>query len=169
MGRIVPFLSAASLIGIRPLCKAGCTVVFDDKKCNVMYNGMVILRGFKDPSTDLWTLPIPKNGVYHPRTKRPATIWPLYQSCPTPTARSRSQPSSHHCSIIHTLCAHSLQCCQVCTPVIVQPQDIHPCQGGAKRVPQRVPKHDRNIDPQIPQCQSGNHKGTHEVPPTWDP
>jgi hypothetical protein len=60
MGHIVPSLSVASLIKIRPLCKAGCTVVFDDKKCNVMYNGMVILRGFKDPSTYLWTFLILK-------------------------------------------------------------------------------------------------------------
>ncbi len=60
MGHIVPLLSVASLIGIRLLCKAGFTVVFDDEKCNVMYNGMVILRGFKVPSTNLWTLPIPK-------------------------------------------------------------------------------------------------------------
>ena len=57
-GHIVPSLSVASLIGIRPLCKAGCKVVFDDLKCDVIYNGKIILRGLKDPSTDLWTLPI---------------------------------------------------------------------------------------------------------------
>ncbi len=61
LGHIVPSLTAASLIGIRPLCKAGCTVVFDDKKCDVIFDDNVILRGFKDPSTDLWTLPIGKN------------------------------------------------------------------------------------------------------------
>jgi hypothetical protein len=58
-GHIVPSLSIASLIGIRPLCKAGCKVIFDYKKCDVVFSGVVILRGFKDPSTDLWTLPIP--------------------------------------------------------------------------------------------------------------
>jgi len=58
MGHIVPSLTVASLIGIRPLCKAGCQVLFDDKKCDVIFNDKVILRGFKDPSTDLWTLPI---------------------------------------------------------------------------------------------------------------
>ncbi len=31
-GHIVPTLAVASLIGIRPLCKAGCNVIFDDKK-----------------------------------------------------------------------------------------------------------------------------------------
>ncbi len=58
MGHVVPNLAVASLIGIRPLCKAGCTVTFDDDKCNVIYDGKVILRGFKDAATDLWTLPL---------------------------------------------------------------------------------------------------------------
>ena len=31
LGHIVPSLTVASLIGIYPLCKAGCKVVFDDK------------------------------------------------------------------------------------------------------------------------------------------
>ena len=57
-GHIVPDLKIASLIGIRPLCKAGCRVIFDDNKCDVEFNGNVILRGFKDPTTELWTLPI---------------------------------------------------------------------------------------------------------------
>jgi hypothetical protein len=48
----------ASLIGIRILCKAGCKVTFDDKKCEVVYKDNIILRGYKDPTTDLWTLPL---------------------------------------------------------------------------------------------------------------
>jgi hypothetical protein len=62
-GHIVPSLTIASLIGIRPLCKTGCKVAFDNTKCNVIFKGNVILRGFKDPSTDLWTLPIPNGTV----------------------------------------------------------------------------------------------------------
>jgi hypothetical protein len=58
-GHIVPSLSITSLIGIRPLCKVECKVIFDNKKCDMMFNGVVILRGFKDPSTGLWTLPTP--------------------------------------------------------------------------------------------------------------
>ena len=57
-GHIVPKLTIASLIGIRVLCEAGCTVVFTKVKCEVIYNEKIILRGYKDPSTDLWTLPI---------------------------------------------------------------------------------------------------------------
>ncbi len=58
-GYIVPLLKIASLIGIQPLCKAGCKVVFDNEKCKVWYNGMVILARAKDPATNLWTLLIP--------------------------------------------------------------------------------------------------------------
>ncbi len=43
-GHIVPTLAVASLIGIRPLCKAGCKVIFDDKKCEVVYEKMVIFK-----------------------------------------------------------------------------------------------------------------------------
>ena len=57
-GHIVPQLKIASLIGIRVLCEAGCQVIFDKKHCDVLYNGINILRGYKDPGTDLWTLPI---------------------------------------------------------------------------------------------------------------
>ena len=57
-GHIMPDMTTASLFGIRILCKAGCKVVFDDGKCQVFYNNKVILTGFKDPVSDLWTLPV---------------------------------------------------------------------------------------------------------------
>ena len=56
-GHIVPSLTVALLIGIRVLCDAGCTVTFTKSHCDVIYKGKVIARGYKDPSTDLWTLP----------------------------------------------------------------------------------------------------------------
>jgi hypothetical protein len=49
-GHIVPDLAPALLIRIPPLCKAGCRVIFDYNKCNVKYNGNVILQRFKDNS-----------------------------------------------------------------------------------------------------------------------
>jgi hypothetical protein len=58
VGHIVPELSIASLFGIRVLTAAGRTVKFDNDKCIVKYNGNIILTGTKDPTTDLWTLPI---------------------------------------------------------------------------------------------------------------
>ncbi len=48
----------ASLIGILILCKAGCNVVFNDKKCEVYYENNIILHSYKDPTTSLWTLPL---------------------------------------------------------------------------------------------------------------
>jgi len=58
VGHIVPELSIASLFGIHVLMAAGCTVKFDNEKCVVKYNGKFILTDMKDPTTDLWTLPI---------------------------------------------------------------------------------------------------------------
>jgi hypothetical protein len=46
-------LALALLVGIRPLCKVGFWVIFDKDKCDVKFEGTVILRGYKDPSTDL--------------------------------------------------------------------------------------------------------------------
>jgi len=60
---IVPDLTVASLIGIHVLCKAGCIVIFTDKACYVIYGSKVFLTGFKDPSTDLWILPITPDAV----------------------------------------------------------------------------------------------------------
>jgi hypothetical protein len=52
-GNIVPSLAIASLMGICPLCKAGCTVVIDNKKGDVMIKGKVILHGYNNPTTNL--------------------------------------------------------------------------------------------------------------------
>jgi hypothetical protein len=51
-------MKMASLLGIRILCKAGCKVIFDDEKCQVNFKGNTILTGYKDPSSNLWMLPI---------------------------------------------------------------------------------------------------------------
>jgi hypothetical protein len=57
-GHIMPELTVASLVGIRILCKLGCTVLFTDTVCYVRYQVKDVLTGYKDPSTDLWVLPI---------------------------------------------------------------------------------------------------------------
>ena len=57
-GHIVPEMAMASLLGIRVLCKAGCKVVFTNTMCKVIYKGKVILTGYKDPKSNLRTLPI---------------------------------------------------------------------------------------------------------------
>jgi hypothetical protein len=58
MGHIIPDLSIALLFGIRILMEVGCDVTFTKGDCIVKYNGKIILRGEKDPSMDLWTLPL---------------------------------------------------------------------------------------------------------------
>jgi hypothetical protein len=63
-GHIVPDLTMELLVGTCILCKAGCMMVICTKTaCYVMYGGNVILTGYKDPSTDLWVLPIPPNAI----------------------------------------------------------------------------------------------------------
>jgi hypothetical protein len=68
MGHIVHLLRVASLIRIHLLCKAGCSVVFDNQKCDLILNGDVILRGYKDSATDLWMLPLPTRVCTTPGT-----------------------------------------------------------------------------------------------------
>jgi hypothetical protein len=58
IGHIVLDMKMASLLGICVLCKAGCKVIFDDEKCQVNFKGETILTGYKDPKSNLWTLPI---------------------------------------------------------------------------------------------------------------
>jgi hypothetical protein len=52
-GHIVLALTLALLVGIHLLGKAGCQIIFDNDKCDVEFDGNVILRGYKDPCTSL--------------------------------------------------------------------------------------------------------------------
>jgi hypothetical protein len=82
VGHVVPKLTILSLIGIRVLCDAGCKVLFTKTKCNVWYNGNVILSGKKDPSTDLWTLPINTDIEKVTKSIDEPTIAPWQAVCP---------------------------------------------------------------------------------------
>jgi hypothetical protein len=68
-GHIVSSLSMASLMGIHILCKAGCKVIFTDTTCEVKYQDKVILTDIKDPTTDLWTLPITPTAITATRSQ----------------------------------------------------------------------------------------------------
>ena len=37
--------------------------MFNNEKCEVFYDNDIILRGYKDPATDLWTLLITHNKI----------------------------------------------------------------------------------------------------------
>jgi hypothetical protein len=45
-GHIVPSLAITSLTGIHPLCKAGCTVVFDNNKCDWLPKHLYLITYF---------------------------------------------------------------------------------------------------------------------------
>ena len=99
-GHIVPALNVASLIGIRILCKVGCWVVFTDTACYVKYNGKIILRGTKDPSTDLWVLPLTPKAINENQMKLwtsqgIATSSPNIQSRAGPGIACAPQSQSH--------------------------------------------------------------------------
>jgi hypothetical protein len=100
MGHIIPDLKIASLIGICPLCKVGCKVIFDNEKCDVVYKGNIILRGYKDPTTDLWTLPITKKGM---RTT------PSQNDLPRPCPRIGHAPHPPMAQQERALFLHSMQ------------------------------------------------------------
>ncbi len=62
-GHITPDLSIALLFGIQVKTEAGCEVTFTQQECIICYNDRIILRGKKDPPTDLWTLPLGSQGM----------------------------------------------------------------------------------------------------------
>ncbi len=64
LGHIIPDLTMASLLGIRVLCKARCIVVFNDKTCCKYFKVKLILTGYKDPTNDLWMLPIGQDKLW---------------------------------------------------------------------------------------------------------
>jgi hypothetical protein len=69
IGDIVPKMMMASLLGIRVLCKAGCQVSFDDKKCKVIYKGKVILTGIQGPNKQsMDPTHLPGGAVHHPKS-----------------------------------------------------------------------------------------------------
>jgi hypothetical protein len=92
---IVPDLTVASLIGIRVLCKAGCIVIFTDQNYSVMYGGKVILRGYKDPSTDLWILPITPDEVCR-QGKLQTSQGSDYVANATKSTQSQASPCMTH-------------------------------------------------------------------------
>jgi hypothetical protein len=55
---IVPGLHHTSLISIKALCDAGCSVVYNSDECRVYLKGKLVWTGIREPSTGLWILPL---------------------------------------------------------------------------------------------------------------
>jgi hypothetical protein len=94
-GHIVPELTVASLVGIQILCKLGCTVVFTDTACYVFYQEKLVLTGYKDPSTDLWVLPITPDAISKAklRTSQEQDMVPVQSRASPCTARAPQFPT----------------------------------------------------------------------------
>ncbi len=160
-GHIVPSLCIASLIGIRPLCKAGCKVIFDNKKCDVVFDRVVILRGFKDPSTNLWTLPIPTKVCTAPGL----TVLPQPGPCKSCAPHLPMDTSDTHTGVTLATFTHPVQTRanavkfahqSLCNPKIsTLLKAIH--QGFLKGCPNL-------LETLISQSQFGHSQGSHETP-----
>ncbi len=79
VGHIVPNLAITLLFGICLLRNAGCIVVFNKYKCDVWYDGKIILMEPQNKSTELWTLPFVEQNQ-----RMPLTAAPPVPSHPTP-------------------------------------------------------------------------------------
>jgi hypothetical protein len=93
IGHIVPKMMMASLLGICALCEAGSQVNFDDKKCEVIYKGKVFLTGFKDPTSNLWTLPIFPEELFITPSPVPVSRCVIQNKLNTDTDSTQSGPS----------------------------------------------------------------------------
>jgi hypothetical protein len=118
--------------------------MFTKTNCDVWYKGKIILSGKKDPSTDLWTLPI------GPNKEQSKTIKPVGQA----QKKSRTVPGDAHEGATQAASftrnrQDEGERSQVCTPVIVQPTNIDPTQGGAARLPRRMPQPEQETDQKV--------------------
>jgi hypothetical protein len=73
-GHIIPDLSIALLFGIRVYTDVGYTVVFNKDECVIYFKGSEILWGHKDPTTNLWTLPLGCTTAQHDSVMPPAPV-----------------------------------------------------------------------------------------------
>jgi hypothetical protein len=141
-GHIVPSLTVASLIGIRVLCEAGCTVTFNASHCDVIYNGKVIARGYKDPSTDLWTLPIYGTTVIE--------------------ERAEETEAENVMAFTHSITQRVNQV-KFAHQALGSPKISKLLKAVRQGIPQRVSEYQRNFDYKIPQSQPSHCKRSYEA------
>ncbi len=168
-GHIVPSLTIPSLIGIWPLCKARCKVIFDNKKCNVIFNGKVILTGIKDSPTDLWMLPIPHGMV---GTTPGECLLPQPSPCEDCAPHHPTVTPDNHPGINLTTFMHSVQtranAIKFAHQSLCNPKISTLLNATWKKFPQRVPQHDQETHYQVPKCKPRHSQGTHKAPTTWN-
>jgi len=101
VGHVVTKFSIASLIRIKVLCGAGYKVLFTKTKCEVRYTRHIILNGSKDPSTDLWMLPIDTGSEHITKTIKKPTDTPTRAVSPPPQRSKNRLPSDAHDGATH--------------------------------------------------------------------
>ena len=75
-------------------------MLFTKNECDVWCNGNIIFCGNKDPSTDLWTLPINTDIEEGTQSINKPTSAPPQMVCPTPKKRT-TLPSDAHNGVAH--------------------------------------------------------------------
>jgi hypothetical protein len=163
-GHIVPSLTVASLIGIHPLCKAGCTVLFDNKKCDVILMEKLFYEGTKTR--------LPIYGCYRSQQRcvPPQDLLSCHDPAPilivphTLLLLPKMPSQTSIFSNIHTLCADPSQHHENFPPIAVQAQDYFATQSYLQWVCQRVPKYDEVLGPQVPQSKTRYSQGPHKMP-----
>ncbi len=96
-GHIIPNLSIVLLFGIRILTEAGCDVTFTKGDYIITYNGKIILRDEKDPSMDLWTLPL---GSHDTTSQHATSTLPLVAP---DFANAHAQPAVQRLNLYSTM------------------------------------------------------------------
>jgi hypothetical protein len=98
-GHILPGLASHSLVSIAKFCDNGCEVRFSQQHCQVVRDKIVLLQGPRDPTTNLWLLPLkaqpnplkdpprvtPALSMFaHQTTTKPELVQYLHASCYSP-------------------------------------------------------------------------------------
>ena len=55
---VIPGLDHTSLAFTKQFCDGGCKVTFGKDKCRVYYDMKLIFIGKKEPTSDLWIIPV---------------------------------------------------------------------------------------------------------------
>ncbi len=153
MGHIMPDMTSASLFGIRVLCKARCTVIFDDNKCQVIYDRKIILTGYKDPTSNLWMLPLlPINKA---QTTHDAVHHSLLGPCVSKIPRQTINFSYHRTT--------KRKQCQVYAPKSLQSTQVIVACHHLPRLPPWCSPSLQDGHSRIPPSKPGNVIGAHET------
>jgi hypothetical protein len=91
------------------------------------------------------------HGMPSPHCGYPATIKPLYRSCPTLVI----------CSI-HPLDQNASQCGEICASIIMQFKNLDIIESRMKRIPQKVSEHQQEVDSKVFKPKSSYGKRAYE-------